>query len=118
MISFEMFEELVKLLEDSYNECERFNKGMTDLLGDDSSVMYYNNYENVCKHFIKILELNGESHEGADWFVYEGLDQIKRGGTEFESDGKKYIIENLRDYYDYLIDLNIDKIKAEEKDMK
>ena len=45
----------------------------------------------------------GESEDGAAWFLYDGLDQIKEfGKTEIEVDGKTIELESIKDYYDYL----------------
>lgn len=46
-----------------------------------------------------------EWEEGAEWFIYDGLSQINRGGTEIEENDKTYTIKSLKDYYDYLISL-------------
>lgn len=109
-MKFEEFEILVDLLKKSYDECKRFNKALGDVCGEDSSIWYYKQYDIVSENFIKILKLNGESDDGADWFVYEGLEQIENGGTEIGVEDKKYSIKNIHDYYDYLMELN--KTKA------
>ena len=106
MISYKEFEILVDLLKTSYSECRCFNKALEKVYGEDTSVWYYKQYEIVCEHFIKILELNGESKDGAEWFVYEGLEQIEKGGTKIEFNGKIYDIKDLHGYYDYLIKIN------------
>jgi hypothetical protein len=110
MFSFETFEELVKLIESSYKECQRFNDSLTKVLGNDSCVMYFEPFDIVCNGVTKILELNGESHEGADWFVYEGIQQIRNGGTEIGYNGEKYSIKTLKDYYDWLVELNKEEV--------
>lgn len=115
MITFEEFETLVDLLKTSYSECRRFNKALEEVYGEDSSVWYYEQYEIVCKHLVKLLILNGESEDGADWFIYEGLEQIENGGTKIGFNGKEYNIKDLRDYYDYLIDLNNSRKDSLEK---
>ena len=106
MISYEEFETLVDLLKKSYEESRRFDKALEEVYGEDSCVWYYKQYDIVSEHIVRILELNGESHDGAEWFVYDGLEQIEKGGTEIEENGKKYIIKTIKDYYDYLIEIN------------
>ena len=106
MINYEEFEILVDLLKKSYEESRRFNKALEEVYGQDTSVWYYTQYDIVSDYVVKILELNGESHEGAEWFVYDGLEQIEKGGTEIGYDDKWYNIKTIHDYYDWLVDLN------------
>lgn len=106
MISYEEFEILIDLLKKSYEESRRFNKALEEVYGEDSCVWYYTQYNIVSDHIIRILESNGESHEGAEWFIYEGLEQIEKGGTNICIGEKEYNIKNIRDYYDWLVDLN------------
>ena len=105
MINYEEFETLVDLLKKSYEESRRFNKALEEVYGEDSCVWYYKQYDIVVDHLVQILELNGESHEGAEWFVYDGLEQIEKGGTEIGYDDKWYNIKTIRDYYDWLMNL-------------
>ena len=105
MISYEEFETLVDLLKKSYEESRRFNKALEEVYGQDSSVWYYTQYDIVSEHVVRILELNGESHEGAEWFVYDGLEQIEKGGTEIGYHEEWYNIKTIRDYYDWLMNL-------------
>jgi len=104
-MNYETFEELINLLESSYEECHNFNKSLESILGDDSVSMYYKPHDMICDTIQKILELNGESHEGAEWFVYDGLEQIRKGGTEIEENGKTYKINTIKDYYDFLMEV-------------
>ena len=94
------------MLQNSYDERRRLNKALEEVYGQDSSVWYYTQYDIVSDHIVRILELNGESHDGAEWFVFDGLEQIEKDGTEIEENGKKYIIKTIKDYYDYLTEIN------------
>lgn len=105
-MNYEMFEELIKLLKNSYEEMNKFNKALESVIGEDSVSMYYKPHDMICDTVIKILELNGESHDGAEWFVFDGLEQIEKGGTEIEDGGKKYVIKTIKDYYDYLTEID------------
>ena len=105
MISYEEFETLVDLLKKSHEESRRFNKALEEVYGQDSCVWYYTQYDIIADHIIKILLINGESEEGAEWFVYDGLEQIEKGGTEIGYDDKWYNIKTIRDYYDWLMNL-------------
>ena len=105
MISYEEFETLVDLLKKCDEESRRFNKALEEVYGKDSSVCYYTQYGIISEHVVRILELNGESHEGAEWFVYDGLEQIEKGGTEFGYNNEWYKIKTIHDYYNWLMNL-------------
>ena len=105
MISYEEFETLIDLLKKSHEESRRFNKALEEVYGQDSSVWYYTQYDIISEHVIRILELNGESREGAEWFVYDGLEQIEKGGTEIGYHEEWYKIKTIHDYYDWLMNL-------------
>ena len=105
MISYEEFEMLVDLLKRSYEECEKFNKELENIFGEDSVVIYTKQHNIVSEYVVRILELNGESHDGAEWFVYDGLEQIEKGGTEIGYHEERYNIKTIRDYYDWLMNL-------------
>ena len=106
MINFKSFMSLINLLEASYNECRRINNCIQTLAqNDDTYSMYFVCYELVAKTVIEILQSEGETKEGAEWFVYEGIEQMKSKGTEITVDKKTYKIKTMRDYYDYLSNL-------------
>ena len=104
-MNYEVFEELIKLLKDSYEEMNKFNKALESVIGEDSVSMYYKPHDMICDTVVKILELSGESHDGAEWFAYEGLEQIEKGGTKVWIGEKEYNIKSIRDYYDWLMNL-------------
>lgn len=104
-MNYETFEELINLMKFAYEECRNFNKSLEQVFGEDSTVCYYKQYDIIVDHIIKILVINGESHDGAEWFVYDGLEQIEKGGTEIGYDDKWYNIKTIRDYYDWLMNL-------------
>lgn len=106
MIKFETFEKIIKLLDDISLEVDNFNDGLQKVLGSDSCCMYYEPCEIVKNSAIEILQMEfNETKEGAEWFIYEGLPQIKRGRTSIEENGKIWDIKNIKDYYDYLVSL-------------
>ena len=106
MIKFETFEKIIKLLDDISLEVDNFNDELQKLLGSDSCCMYYKAFYIVENSIIEILQVEfNETKEGAEWFVYEGFPQIKRGGTSIEENGKIWNIKNIKDYYDYLVSL-------------
>lgn len=102
----ETFEEMCNLLKRTDDELDKFNKGMHDVLGSDSCSMY-DKPLTLIEEFVIIALCNefNESKEGAEWFVYEGIPQIKHGGTEIEDNGKKWSIKSTKDYYEYLVSL-------------
>ena len=107
MISYDMFKDMINLMNTVSVELDNFNRGMERILGSDTSSMYYVPLNIVENYIISTLQTElGESKEGAEWFIYDGLSQINRGGTEIEENGKTYTIKSLKDYYDYLISLN------------
>ena len=106
MIKFETFEKIIKLLDDISLEADNFNDGLQKVLGSDSRCMYYKPFNIVENSTIEILQTEfNETKEGAEWFIYEGLPQIKRGRTSIEENGKIWDIKNIKDYYDYLVSL-------------
>ena len=106
MIKFETFEKIIKLLDDVSFEVDNFNDGLQKVLGSDSCCMYYEPCEIVKNSIIEILQIEfNETKEGAEWFIYEGLSQIKRGETSIEENGKIWNIKNIKDYYNYLVSL-------------
>ena len=107
MIKFETFEKIIKLLDDISLEVDNFNDGLQKLLGSDSYYMYYKPFNIVENSIIEILQMEfNETKEGAEWFIYEGLPQIKRGRTSIEENDKICNIKNIKDYYDYLVSLH------------
>ena len=107
MIKFETFEKIIKLLDDINLEVDNFNDGLQKLLGSDSYCVYYKPFNIVENSIIEILQMEfNETKEGAEWLIYEGLPQIKRGGTSIEENGKIWDIKNIKDYYDYLVSLH------------
>ena len=106
MIKFETFEKIIKLLDNVSFEVDNFNDGLQKVLGSDTSCMYYKPSYIVENSIMEILQMEfNETKEGAEWFIYEGLSQIKNGGTSIEENGKIWDIKNIKDYYDYLVSL-------------
>lgn len=107
MINYNSFKEMINLLNTISVELENFNRSMEKILGSDTSSMYYTPLNIVENYIMEMLHTElGESKEGAEWFIYDGLPQINSGGTEIEYNGKKWNIKSIKDYYDYLVSLN------------
>ena len=106
MLKFETFEKIIKLLDDISLEVDNIKDGLEKVFGSDSCCMYYEPFNIVENSIIEILQMEfNETKEGAEWFIYEGRSQIKRGGTSIEENGKIWDIKNIKDYYDYLVSL-------------
>lgn len=106
MMSFDAFKEMINMLQTMDIELDKLNESLQNLLGSDTCCMYYKPSQIVERSIINILqdEFN-ESEEGAEWFIYDGLPQIKNGGTSIEENGKIWNIKTIKDYYDYLVSL-------------
>jgi hypothetical protein len=105
-MTYDSFEKLINLMDELNIELDKFNEGLQNLLGSDTYCMYYKPSCIVENYIIEILQNEfNESKEGAEWFVYEAIPQIKRGGTEIEDNGKKWSIKSVKDYYEYLVSL-------------
>lgn len=107
-MKYEAFAEMINMMNFIKIEMDRFNDSMDSLLGSDTRSMYLTPLEIIDNFVIQILQNEfNETKEGAEWFVYEGLEQIKNGGTELTDDGKNYKISSIKDYYQYLTSLKI-----------
>lgn len=106
MMTFDTFKELINMSQTMDIELYKFNEDLQNLLGYDTSCMYYKPSYIVENSIMEILQMEfNETKEGAEWFIYEGLPQIKRGGTSIEENGKTWNIKTIKDYYDYLVSL-------------
>lgn len=91
--------------------CSKFDDGMETILNmpfikdgfsSDSRSMLLFPVEGIQTLFIEaIINEFDESREGAEWFVYEGMDQIIHGGTEID----KMQIKSFDEYYKWLCNL-------------
>lgn len=109
----ETFLNMIEISKQTEKRCEDFNNGLEGLIrmpfrdgsyNNDATVMFYWPLEAVLEMFKAALMDMGESEEGAEWFIYEGIDQIDSGkGTEID-DGKVYKINSYEDYYNYLME--------------
>lgn len=109
------FEDFIFLLE-TYGKveerCNKFNSLVEDALNlplskdhynADSSSMLVFPIEAISDIIIHFIVSMGESEDGAAWFLYDGLDQIRTfQKTEIEVNGKTIEIKSIKDYYDYL----------------
>ena len=111
-MTFEDFEFLLKTYAEVEARCNKFNdlfdQAINSPLNNDHSpadgysmlIFPMDAVSSIIFHFITSM---GESEDGAAWFLYDGLDQIKEfGKTEIEVDGKTIELESIKDYYDYL----------------
>ena len=108
MIKYESFAKLINYYHIMNQEINRFNDYVDKIFGSDTRSMYIKPLEIIENLIIEILQDElGESKEGAEWFIYEGLSQIENGGTEIGENDKVYKIKSIKDYYDYLVSLII-----------
>lgn len=106
----ESFLNMCETLEKIEQFCDGFNESMEKTLNKswdpkydgDSRVMMLWPLEAIDELLINLIctETN-ESKEGASWFVYEGMDQIKNGSTMIDD----IEIKSYEDYYNYIIAL-------------
>lgn len=106
-MTYKTFENIIKTYKQLTKRCDEFNQVMEKALnisldGDkdraDSVSFCLFPVEAVDKIIIDILIDEGETREGAEWFVYDGLDQIDNGGTEI-NDTK---INSLEEYFNFI----------------
>ena len=107
-MKLETFVDILKTRDLVEEEMRLFNEKMQNLMGEDSLCMYYKPMEMLNDLIEKILVNEmGESTEGAEWFIYDGIEQIKNEGTKIseknENDTDKvWKINSYEDYYTYL----------------
>ena len=107
-IKYETFAKLINYYHIMNQEMDSFNKSIDKIFGSDTYSMYIKPFTIIENLIIEILQDEfGESKEGAEWFIYEGLEQIEKGGTEIGENGKIYKIKSIKDYYNYLVSLHI-----------
>jgi len=109
MITFDTFKLLVNSIHLAELECDSFNDSMERVLGNDTNSMYLKPLELINELVIDVLQTEfNESKDGAEWFVYEGINQINRGGTKITdiSTKKEWNITSMKEYYDYLCSLS------------
>lgn len=106
----ETFIKLVNNYKKIETKSEEFSKGLESILNisfknwyeGENRVMFLWPIEGAATMLKDVLIDLGDSEEGAGWFIYEGIDQIDKGGTEIEANSMKYSIKSYGDYYDYL----------------
>lgn len=130
MIEFKTLKALVDIYEKCQVKCNSISNKMEKLFDPDTSVMFYWPLDFCAKQIKSVLISEfGESPEGADWFIYEGLSSIRAGRcTEIglrdnsventlNSEGEQeipftyYKIRTLEDYYNFQTK-NYDKVES------
>lgn len=96
----EELEKLIELRKGIEDEMEQFNKKMEGVLGGDTRSMYFGPRHLLEDYLIEWIMRNlNEARYGAEWFLYEALEQISKGGSTFVvENGKKYTLRNVADY--------------------
>lgn len=96
----EELEKLLELRKGIADEMEQFNKKMEGVLGGDTRSMYFGPSHLFDDYLIKWIMRNlNEARYGAEWFLYEALEHISKGGSTFVvENGKKYTFHNVADY--------------------
>lgn len=96
----EELEKLIELRNGIENEMDQFNKKMEGVLGGDTRSMYFGPSHLFDEYLIKWIMRNlNEARYGAEWFLYEALEHISKGGSTFVvENGKKYTLHNVADY--------------------
>lgn len=107
-MTLKTFKSFIKTITDMEKRCEEFNTAMENVLSmpfnkdgykNDSTCMFFFPLEGIQNLFIETLVNEfDESQEGAEWFVYEGIDQILKGGTEVNEQK----IKTFEEYYNWL----------------
>lgn len=106
-MTYQTFENIIKTYKQLTKRCDEFNQIMEKALNisldedkdrADSISFCLFPVEAVDKIIIDILMDEGETREGAEWFVYDGLEQIDNGGTEI-NDTK---INSLEEYFNFI----------------
>jgi hypothetical protein len=96
----EELEKLLELRKGIENEMDQFNKKMEAALGGDTRSMYFGPSHLFDDYLIKWIMRNlNEARYGAEWFLYEALGQMSKGGSTFVvENGKKYTLHNVAEY--------------------
>lgn len=109
----ETFLRMIEIYKQTYKRCEEFNNDLENIIKkpfndsdykNDATVMFFWPLQAVTEAFMAMLMDMGESKEGAEWFIFEGIDFIDNDkNAEIEENGKSYIFKSYEDYYNYLI---------------
>lgn len=107
-MTFETFKDLYDTLNQTLDNCLKFDNAMEKVVGSDTTSMLCWPIDNV-SHVVHIaLTEAGITEEDADFFIYDLKDSIEQGGTEIgiqESPQEGFLyyrIESLEDYYTFL----------------
>ena len=105
----EELEKLIELRKGIADEMEQFNKKMEGVLGGDTRSMYFGPSHLFEDYLINWLMRNlNETKCGAEWFLYEALNLISKGGSTFVvANGKKYTLHNVTEYVSMCVNTNV-----------
>lgn len=105
----EELEKLIELRKGIADEMEQFNKNMEGVLGGDTRSMYFGPIHLCDEYLIKWIMRNlNEARYGAEWFLYEALEHISKGGSTFVvENGKKYTFHNVADYVSMCVEAHV-----------
>lgn len=112
MVSKETFVNICNIVKDVEERLRKDNKVLENLFNKDfrgnkpfdTNLMWFWPLSAVSEILSEILKDSGESKEGIEWFIYEGLPQIREGkGTQVDD----FEVKSIEDYYDYLTRRNI-----------
>lgn len=105
----EELEKLIELRKGIADEMEQFNKKMEGVLGGDTRSMYFGPRQLFEDYLINWLMRNlNETKCGAEWFLYEALNLIYKGGSTFVvANGKKYTLHNVTEYVSMCVNTNV-----------
>lgn len=109
----EELEKLIELRKGIADEMEQFNKKMEGVLGGDTRSMYFRPSHLFDDYLIKWIMRNlNEARYGSEWFLYEALDQISKGGSTFVvENGKKYTLHNVAEYVSMCVKAHVKEKK-------
>ena len=102
----ENFVKLCNIYDELKYKTSKFENSMETIFDGDTTVMLIWPAELSGNMLKVVLQDIGDSEAGANWFVSEGMDFIrKEGKTEIgvKEENKTYTITSYGDYYDFLV---------------
>lgn len=106
MISEKTFITLIKNHKNFLEKIDKFTGDLTKTFSSESIIFLDWPVEYTCDVLKTIIMDIGETEESADWFVWEGIEQIDNGGTVVgemvDGEWKYFKINSYKDYYKYI----------------